>query len=52
MIRYEPWVGGAEPGLTPAGGTVTRWDFFADHDYDRQLDRPGRPVSRGNDVGQ
>jgi hypothetical protein len=75
-IRYEPWVGGAEAGLTPAGGTVTRWEparhfttraegdgesfnqldyrlepsgdgthlsfthtgFFADDDYDRQLD--------------
>jgi len=25
-IRYEPWAGGTETGLTPAGGTVTRWE--------------------------
>jgi hypothetical protein len=25
-IDYEPWVGGAERGLTQSGGTVTAWD--------------------------
>ena len=25
-IEYEPWVGGAERGLTTGGGTVTAWD--------------------------
>ena len=25
-IDYEPWVGGAERGLTAGGGTVTAWD--------------------------
>jgi hypothetical protein len=25
-IEYEPWVGGAERGLTPGGGLVTVWD--------------------------
>jgi hypothetical protein len=25
-IEYEPWVGGAERGLTVGGGTVTAWD--------------------------
>jgi hypothetical protein len=25
-IRYQPWAGGAETGLTEAGGTVTRWE--------------------------
>jgi uncharacterized protein YndB with AHSA1/START domain len=25
-IEYEPWVGGAERGLTAGGGTVTAWD--------------------------
>jgi hypothetical protein len=25
-IEYEPWVGGAERGLTQGGGTVTAWD--------------------------
>jgi len=25
-IEYEPWVGGAERGLTANGGTVTAWD--------------------------
>jgi uncharacterized protein YndB with AHSA1/START domain len=25
-IEYEPWVGGAERGLTSGGGTVTVWD--------------------------
>jgi uncharacterized protein YndB with AHSA1/START domain len=25
-IDYEPWVGGAERGLTPGGGTVTAWE--------------------------
>jgi len=25
-IEYEPWVGGAERGLTSGGGTVTAWD--------------------------
>jgi uncharacterized protein YndB with AHSA1/START domain len=26
QIDYEPWVGGAERGLTAGGGTVTAWD--------------------------
>jgi uncharacterized protein YndB with AHSA1/START domain len=26
-IDYEPWVGGAERGLTPGGGTVTAWEL-------------------------
>jgi uncharacterized protein YndB with AHSA1/START domain len=25
-VEYEPWVGGAERGLTSGGGTVTAWD--------------------------
>lgn len=25
-VEYEPWVGGAERGLTPQGGSVTVWD--------------------------
>jgi len=25
-VEYEPWVGGAERGLTASGGTVTAWD--------------------------
>jgi uncharacterized protein YndB with AHSA1/START domain len=25
-MEYEPWVGGAERGLTAGGGTVTAWD--------------------------
>jgi hypothetical protein len=25
-VEYEPWVGGAERGLTAGGGTVTAWD--------------------------
>ena len=25
-IDYEPWVGGAERGLTAGGGTVTAWE--------------------------
>ena len=25
-IEYEPWIGGAERGLTATGGTVTAWD--------------------------
>lgn len=25
-VTYEPWVGGAESGLTPDGGTVTAWE--------------------------
>lgn len=31
-IEYEPWVGGAERGLTAGGGTVTAWEpprYFA-----------------------
>ena len=25
-VEYEPWVGGAERGLTQGGGTVTAWE--------------------------